>query len=134
MPQPPPNKKRPTKAVENKLSRLDARIKSGGEPDLPPIDSALEFLIGYLFDAGPTSASGMGAVPLTWADLEAWERGSGVALQPWQARLIRQLSAEYLAEAQVADAHDAPPPWAQEMETDRRAVVSKHIRNVLRGT
>jgi hypothetical protein len=107
--------------------------ETGGEPDLPDLDPALQYFVDALFDAGPTSAAGMGAVPLTWADLEAWQRGTGVFFPPWQLRLIRKLSSEYLAESQAADAHDAPPPWNREITEDRRGRVAKHIRDVMRG-
>jgi hypothetical protein len=106
------------------------RLEAGGEPDLPYIDPALELLVEYLFEAGPVSAVGMGPVTLTWVDLEAWQRATGVSLHPWQARLLRQLSSEYLAESSIADAHDAPPPWDREPD---RAKVANHIKRLFRG-
>ena len=106
------------------------RLKAGGEPDLPDLEPELQYLVDYLFDAGPSSAAGMGAIPLTWADLGAWERATGVTLPLWASRLLRHLSAEYLAESHTAVEHAAPPPWAREVDRDRAA---KHIRNVIRG-
>lgn len=100
---------------------------------MPALDPALLFIVEILFDAGPVSASSMGASPLSWQEIQAWQRCAGVSLHPWQSRLIRKLSSEYLAESQTADAHDAPPPWARETQADQRAAIAKHIRNVIRG-
>ena len=50
-------------------------------------------------EAGPTTAAGMGEVPLTWADLMAYQSGAGRDFQPWELRLIRRLSGEYLSES-----------------------------------
>lgn len=116
--------------MPDRRSRLKARLDAGGQPDLPEIDQEIEFLVAYLFDAGPMSAGGQSQSPLTWADLQAWERGSGITLHPWQARLLRALSAEYLSESLTADAHDAPPPWVREADREK---IAKHIRRVIRG-
>lgn len=109
---------------------MEIRLDAGGLPDLPPIDPAVIHLVDWLFDAGPMSASGAGPVRLTWADLEAWQRGSGISLQPWQGRLLRALSGEYLAESRGADEHDAPPPWTRHADRER---VAQHIKGLLRG-
>ena len=109
---------------------MTVRYESGGDPDLPAIDPGLQYLVEYLFEAGPTSAAGGGHMVLTWADLQAWQTALGVSLLPWQLRLLRVMSAEYLVESRTADEHDAPPPWEREVDREK---VAKHIRNVLRG-
>ncbi len=109
---------------------MKIRLEGGGDPDLPFLEPAFSHFIAYLFDAGPTSVGGMGMVPLTWTDLRAWELAVGVSLPPWQLRLLRQLSREYITEAIQADEHDAPPPWEREVD---RVRIAKHIRNVIRG-
>jgi hypothetical protein len=106
------------------------RVDAGEEPDLPDIDPESYFLIEYLLDAGPVSGGSNGAAALSWGELQAWQAGSGVSLPPWQLRLLRRLSAEYLSESFRAEAHDAPPPW--ELAPDR-ARIATHIRKILRG-
>ncbi len=131
VPKPPPSKTaQPPKLLDDRKSRLKLRQDAGGEPDLPYIEPELEYLVDHLFEAGPTSAAGMGVIPLTWADLGAWERAAGVRLPLWASRLLRYLSAEYLDESRNADAHNAPPPWQRAPEREK---VAKHIKNVLRG-
>lgn len=106
------------------------RLKDGVEPDLPDVPSEALFLVGYLFDAGPTSAAGQHGAALTWTDLRAWQAGAGINLPPWQLRLLRRLSGEYLSESLTANAHDAPPPWEREPDREKLA---RHIRRIIRG-
>lgn len=109
---------------------MEARQEAGGLLDLPDISRGLIHFVEYLMEAGPTSHAGMGETALRWIDLECWQRGSGVSLQPWECRLLRKLSNDYLTERHRATAFDAPPPWNREI--DKRKV-AKHIRSVLRG-
>jgi hypothetical protein len=131
IPQPPPsNLKDPPKRLSARVSRWQMRVDAGEEPDLPDIDPESHFLIEYLLDAGPVSGGSNGAAALSWGELQAWQAGSGVSLPPWQLRLLRRLSGEYLSESFRAEAHDAPPPWEREAD---RARIAKHIRKILRG-
>jgi hypothetical protein len=116
--------------LPEKRTRMQIRVDAGGEPDFPFIEPELEHFVAHLMDVGPTSAGAMGSIPLTWLDLDKWQALTGIALHPWQLRLLRELSAEYLTESQTADEHDAPPPWNREADRER---IAKHIRNVLRG-
>lgn len=130
----PSNLKKLKNAPEpDRVSRLKMRLDAGGEIDLPDIDPALLHFVSVLMEAGPVSSAGMGPIPLTWAELDAWQHCVGLRLQPWEARLIRVLSGDYLEEFQQAEAHDAPPPWIQESTAERRSKVARHIRNILRG-
>lgn len=72
-------------------------------------------------------------IPLTWADLNEYQNAVGVGLTPWELRLLRRLSSDYLRESHKAKAHDAPAPWIIEMTADRRAKVANHIKRVMRG-
>ncbi len=93
---------------------------------MPPIDGA-DYLLGYLFEIGPTIAAGMGAGPITHGELRAWMDNVGVELQPWEVRFLRRLSHEYLAESHKAEKRDARAPWnAADVEpviTDAQAAI-----------
>lgn len=56
-------------------------------------------------------ASGMGAGPLTHQEILAWQVLTGIALQPWESRLLRRLSIEYVAESHRAEKLGCEPPW-----------------------
>jgi hypothetical protein len=103
------------------MELIEAR---GAWPDFPPVSPALfdnpeapsghPVLVQWLLDAGPTVPGGGGAAPLTWSALNAWTEGSGTPLEPWQGRLLRRLSAEWLAQADKARKPDCPEPMQED--------------------
>ncbi len=90
-------------------------------------------MVGALMEAGPTTVAGMGEIPLTWADLLAYQRGIGQDFAPWELRVIRRLSGEYLNESIRAKAPDARAPWIKEVTAEQRSEVAQQMRDVLRG-
>ncbi|WP_332859365.1 hypothetical protein [Janthinobacterium svalbardensis] len=93
-----------------KLSRRERIERDGGEIEMPPFDEG-EYLIAYLYELGPTVAADMGAGPVTFAEMAAWQAARGFELEPWEARLLRRLSVDYLAESHRATQRDCRPPW-----------------------
>lgn len=79
-------------------------------PEMPPVEGG-GYLLGYLWEIGPTIAAGMGAGPITHQELRAWQDNTGVVLQPWEARFLRRLSLEYLSAAHKAEKGHCPAPW-----------------------
>lgn len=130
--EPPSKKPRPKVQIE-RVSRHAARLDAGGVPDMPPVTPESMYLVEMLLDAGPIVSSTSGTRALTWRDFEAWERVTGADVRPWEARILRRLSNDYLAELNRAEAYDAPPPWEREATPEHRKRVSQHIKNVLRG-
>lgn len=82
-------------------------------PEMPPLDEG-GYLVSYLLEIGPTVASGMGAGPIEWPQINAWCDRIGVDLQPFEARLLRRLSGEYLVESHRAEKLGCEPPWKTE--------------------
>ena len=115
--------------TDKPLSRYKQRIASGQAVILPPIIDEVAYIVHSLFEAGPVSTTGMGSIPITWADLAAWQQGTGISLQPWELRLIRDLSAHYLSEGQLAEKHDCPAPWQAEIDEEEQKDVSKKVQN-----
>lgn len=79
-------------------------------PELPPVQGGAH-LVAYLFELGPTVPAGMGAGPLTIAEIDPWCRRLGIDLAPWELRWLVRLSKEYLSESHKATQQFAPPPW-----------------------
>ena len=100
-------------SVAPRLSRLEkirAECKDDGyRPDMPPVSA--EYLLGYLWEMGPTMAAGGYPGPITHEELRAWQANTGITLQPWELRFMRRLSHEYLAESHAAEKPDRPAPW-----------------------
>lgn len=103
-------------AKVSKLSRLD-QLKKERVPVLMPPNPA-PHIVERLVEIGLTEAAGMGVAPLSWREIEAWCGRTAVDLAPWEARLIRKLSVEYVAESRRAESENAPPPWKAPI-TDR---------------
>lgn len=72
---------------------------------LPRIEVA-GYLVDYLFELGPVKKDGAIEPP----DLPGWEHVLGVEFQPWEMRVLLQLSRAYQTEMHEAkDWHREPP-------------------------
>lgn len=107
----PPGGNSGTKPAPARESRSEILNKNGvSDPEMPSCDAL--YLVDYLFEVGPVASSGMGPVPLSHAEISAWQHNTGIALDAWEARTLRALSLIYLGESQRATALDHPAPWA----------------------
>ena len=102
--------------------------KDGIESKMP--SNPAPHIINRLTEIGLTEANGMGASPLSWREIEAWQRSTRVRVAPWEARLIRHLSREYLAEAHRAESENCPAPWHSEVTPREREVEEANLRMV----
>lgn len=84
-----------------------------------------------LIELGLTQAAGMGAGPISWSELDAWQRQTRVAIEPWEARLLRRLSTIYLAESRKAESENCPPPWRTHVTAREREIEEAALRSVL---
>lgn len=78
---------------------------NGGAIELPP--QRCPYLLDWFMQSGPAQSGGMGAAPLSAAELAAWAGGHGVVLQPWEFRVLQRASRAYCGE--LADPGDWPP-------------------------
>lgn len=125
-----PTKKKPV--TRREALRKELKMAETEELEMPPCDA--QFLVGYLFEIGPTQGGGMGDAPLSHTEIEAFQRNTGIELDAWGARTLRRMSADYLAESQRAVAEDCPAPW-QEAPYARpsRALVADRMRAATRA-
>lgn len=72
----------------------------------------------------------MGQVPLSWQELESWQKQSGFSLNPWELGIIRRASTVYVEQSQAAVKADCPPP-GKVVEQDQRKL-AQHIKGILR--
>lgn len=103
--------------------------KEGREILLPDIEHP--WILEQLMEIGLFEVSGMDRVPLSWREINEWQRATGVPLQPWQARLMRRLSADYLAELRRAENLHCPPPWSAGPTAADRAADENALRDLL---
>lgn len=128
---PRPDKKTIAQTAEER-SRKQKMREEGIALPLPPCRAP--FLVDYLLQIGPTVPGGMGAAAIGWRDIVAWQECTGIALPPWQAKLLRHASAEYLAMARDAEKPDCPQPWLTgEQVAENRQVVGKAVVGLFDG-
>ncbi|HEY0823054.1 MAG TPA: hypothetical protein VGD76_04640 [Ramlibacter sp.] len=117
---PPPPKSR--------LEKLRGERGQGFEPRLPALHAG-EDLLEWFWDVGPANAG----AALTHTEIRNWQENTGFELQSWQARLLRRLSQEYLAETSRAADPMCPAPCPLEDFAPDRASVAETLRQRLRG-
>lgn len=129
VPKPAEGSARAKAAEQNKLSRLEQMTRQGIRPAMPP-NPAPQF-VAWFIEMGIVENGGMGPVPLSWTAIAAWQRVTGVTLQPWEARLIRKLSIEYIDQKSRAESESCPAPWRGKV-TDRECnIEDAALRRVL---
>lgn len=123
-----------SKAADSKFqrrrrSRIEQLKKDGVPIAMPP--NPMPMIVNRLMEIGLSEAAGMGSVPLGWLTIDAWQHVTGVPLQPWEARLIRHLSVEYLAESRRAESENCPAPWRAEITQQERNAEQARLESAL---
>lgn len=111
------------------MTRLQTLRQNDDQPDMPDAGAA-QYLLGYLFDAGPLVNTVGGSAPLNWQDLRAWQSGTGIELQPWESRTLRTLSQTYLYASIEAKSPDCPAPYTEQPTPDQREHVATALRSI----
>lgn len=96
---------------------------------MPEVHPAVDHVVGYLFEVGPS----VGEHPLTFVELEAWQRVTGVRICEFEAFALRQLSGAYLAMRHEASDSKCPSPFMRAATLPPKAEVSNRLRDFLRS-
>lgn len=133
-PKPDERTKRGKRLAEGKvpppISRIEKMKADKITPQLPP--NPAPHIIDRLVEIGMTEAAGMGVGPLSWREINEWQRATSVTLEPWEARLIHSLSVAYVSESRRAESENCPPPWRAEV-TKREIEVERAALDLLLG-
>lgn len=101
------------------------------EPELPEV--VCQYLLGYFMEIGPVAAGGFGVAPVSHAEIEAWQRNTGIRLDPWEARAIRRASVAFVRTSHEAADENAEAPWADAPYVQRTPrMVADSLRSTLR--
>jgi len=84
--------------------------EAGTEPHFPY--NPLPRFIDRLMEIGPVEPAGMDRGPITWQSIVAWQTATRTKLRPWEMRMLRRLSCDYLTESRAAEEMHRPAPWA----------------------
>ena len=131
----PPKQGRPTKPAKPAvpLTRREALVKTGVQTfAMPPCQAS--YVLGHLFDIGPTLLDGSGESPITHAEIAHYQANTGVDLNAWEACTLRRLSQVYIAESYKSKAADYPAPWQQaEYVTPVKQAKTQSVKNAMRA-
>lgn len=113
-----------------KQSRAETAKAEGTPLNYPPPGDAA-YLLDYLFEVGPVGWAGMGEVPVSHLELQAWQANTGTQLQAWEARALRRLSQAYVNQVVCSREANCPAPWAPEVPDEtRRDSVDRKLRSI----
>lgn len=105
--------------------------------EMPDIDTecAAGYLVGLLHEAGLMSSSGMGPVPLSWTEINAWLQVTELELTVWERLTIKRMSEDYVGERCETDPN-RPAPYSRRAEEaedlqDEREKVNDKIMSLL---
>lgn len=86
---------------------------NGGGEILPPLCKYGDLLAEWFMSVGPTMQSGMGHVPVSWAEIEAWKTLTGNDIDPWEAETLREASIQYSVQLFRSTDKICQAPWAE---------------------
>lgn len=86
-----------------------------GEPlGLPDLDAG-EYLASALFEVGPCTVTGMGdEIPITWEALWSYAQATGALTEPWEFRIVMDMSLAYVAGKRAGEDPFCRPPTDQD--------------------
>ncbi|MDZ4251206.1 MAG: hypothetical protein U1A72_01355 [Sulfuritalea sp.] len=100
------------------------RLIDDNQPiEIPPIECG-QYLLDFLYEVGPVLNGDMGSAQLTHVELNKWQENIGLCLSPWEVRVLRMLSLDYLIQSQQSTKPECVPPYGP---VAHRAAVAKKI-------
>jgi len=101
---------------------------------MPPLVGG-DWLLNWLFEAGPLASDGMGARGLSWPELAAWEACTRPLATPWELAVVHRLSASYANAWHAATKPDCKAYWLNEelaqANAARSDAVGQQLKSVL---
>lgn len=74
-----------------------------------PDPGRLGFLADWVCEIGPAVQGMAGPSPITFSEIDAWQRLTGTILEFGEAQLLRQLSQAYCSELQAGKSNNTSP-------------------------
>lgn len=96
--------------------------KKGIKPAIP--ENPAPYLTDWLFELGPGVSTGNGLVEIGWDTLSDWQHSVGIELLPWEAKLLKSLSRDYVSQWYDSRKPDCPAPFLgkRQIEANRDRV------------
>jgi hypothetical protein len=88
------------------------------------------YLVNFFRELGSCLQTGMGLVPLTWQEIESWQRQNGIELKVWEVKALKLASIAHVSQVALSADPNCPPP-NRPVERDQEQL-AKHIKSILR--
>lgn len=79
-------------------------------------------LLQYLWEVGPSMSGGS---CLSHSEIQSWQANTGRSLNGWESQMLRNLSIEYLGQAEASKAITCPSPYLASPHMDRKQIAAK---------
>lgn len=122
-----PGSKQSTNASSK--TRLELIQEKGGEAELPQFEVAA-YLVDYWRDVGSVNQGGYSPSPLSAAEIQAWQQMAGIRLNPWEFRIIREMSRAYLSYLHEAEEFECPAPFGDYSRQFNRDHIAEQAKRV----
>lgn len=119
-------------AKPEQLTRAQKIQRNGGSPMFPSVGDA-NYVITYWQDLGVVESGAMGPIPLSAKEILSWQQCSGIHLQPWEFKVLRDMSRLYLIQHEESKNPECSPPFGDPVNEFDRAVVSKKVSNAFKS-
>lgn len=123
--------------VVGKQKKQDAKTRArriednGGTPLLPEVDAA--YMVGHWYAVGQVMPTGQGVLPLSAAELRAWQQGRQADLAPWEFQTLLDMSRAYVGQLHESEKPECPPPFGDAANEFDREIVSKKVANAFKA-
>jgi hypothetical protein len=88
------------------------------------------YLVNFFRELGSCLQTGMGLIPLTWQEIESWQRQNGLELKAWEVKALKLASSAHVSQVAISANPNCPPPnKAVEIEPEK---LDKKIKSILR--
>lgn len=99
---------------------------------MPDVEGA-EYLVSYWQSLGKCSVGAMGPVPLSPADIAAWQNGTKTALLPFEFTALLEMSRGYVSSLAEGEKPESLPPYGDPVKDFDREALSKKVSNAFKA-
>lgn len=119
---------------KNRITQFRENYTADKLDELYPDVGDAHYLVGLFYDSGIWTQTGMGNVPLSWQEINAWNSVNEYDLPLWTIKLIKQMSDVYCQEFSKSSEW-CQAPYSKEVETELEPeeVVGNRVASQLRS-
>ena len=99
--------------------------------ELPAVTAS--YLLPFFFEVGPVVSTGFGPAPISFSEIESYQRQNGIEFNPWEVSTLRLMSRAYAHESSSATLEGATAPWMPKKRMATKPEIQDGVREALRA-